>query len=80
LEVIGISPNHDPARVAALMKKKRVAWPWYCDPKGENNPFAREFGIVDTPVGLLVDKQGTLRDANVNFNHLDAAKAALLAE
>ena len=80
LEVIGISLNHDPARLAALVKEKGVTWPWYCDPQGETNQFAREFGILNVPVGLLMDKQGNLRDANVDFKHLDAAVSALLAE
>jgi RNA polymerase sigma factor (sigma-70 family) len=79
-EVIGISLNHDPARLAAFVKEHGIGWPQYCDAQGVTNKFAREFGILNVPVGLLVDKQGVLRDANVDFKHLDAAVAGLLAE
>ena len=57
-----------------------MAWPEYCDAQGQTNQFAREFGVVNSPVGLLVDKQGVLRDANVELKRLDGEVGALLAE
>jgi len=79
-EVIGISLNHVPSRLAAFVKDHGMAWPEYCDAQGQTNQFAREFGVVNSPVGLLVDKQGVLRDANVELKRLDGEVGALLAE
>ena len=64
-EIVGISLDEEKAELEKVVKRRKIAWPQYCDGKGWDNPFAKRFGITAIPTMWLVNKKGMVVDLNV---------------
>src|SRR5262249_15222062 len=82
LEIVGVSLDEEPDRLAKFVKAKDIPWPQIffdrAGSRGWENPLARQYDIDSIPAMLVVDQQGKLADYNVRGPQLEAAVAALL--
>ncbi len=78
-EIVGISLDHDLARLKEFTKAQGMPWPQYFDGKGWGNLISTKYGIRGIPTMWLVDKNGNLADPDARQD-LDGKIAKLLAK
>ncbi len=78
LEVIGINTDKDRGVVEKLIREKGIAWPQHFDGKEWDNKFVRLYGITTIPTVWLIDKEGKLADADVDWSDPGPAVDKLL--
>jgi hypothetical protein len=76
LEIVGICLGQADrkARLEKLLKAQKIPWPQFFDGKGWDSEMARQFGIYQSPILILLDKQGVLREI-----HTQTAGVPILA-
>jgi peroxiredoxin len=79
-EVIGISLDKDPGKLATFVKQKKMNWPQFCDGKGWDNELAQNFGVTSIPATYLLDREGKIRGVGLRGEKLEEAVAAALAK
>ncbi|MEO8351295.1 MAG: TlpA disulfide reductase family protein [Chthoniobacteraceae bacterium] len=77
LEIVGVSLDTKPERLAAMVKEKGLSWPILCDGKGWESPAVRRLGINALPTVWILDAQGRLRSLD-GLNNLAAQIRPLL--
>jgi peroxiredoxin len=78
-EVVGVSLDKAPEKLADVLKTHGVAWPVEFDGKGWEGSTVRSLGINALPTVWLIDQQGRLRSLN-GLDNLVAKVRQLLAE
>jgi thiol-disulfide isomerase/thioredoxin len=78
-EIVGISLDHDKARLQEFVKSQGMAWPQYFDGKGWDNLISTKYGIRGIPTMWLIGKDGNLADTNARQD-LDGKIAKLLSK
>ncbi len=78
-EIIGISLDQDKDKLTQFIKKEKMPWPQHFEDGGEQNHFAKEFGIESIPTMWLVDKLGRLNSLDAR-DGLAARVEKLLAQ
>ncbi len=61
VEIVGVSLDTKPERLADMLKEKGLSWPILCDGKGWESPAIRSLGINALPTVWILDSQGRLR-------------------
>jgi peroxiredoxin len=79
-KVLGVSLDHDRARLDAYVKANDLAWPQQFDGQGWGNEVARKYGVQSIPHTVLVDRNGRIARIGVRGPTLTAAIEELLAE
>ena len=64
VQLLGVSLDTKPERLAALVGEKKITWPVACDGKGWESPLVRTLGVNALPTAWLLDTQGRLRSLN----------------
>ncbi len=78
--ILGVSLDHDRAKLDAFVKAKDLTWPQAFDGKGWGNSVARTYGVSSIPATVLVDRAGRVAVTGARGAMLDSAIAELLAE
>ena len=78
-EIVGISLDHDKAKLEAFTKEKGMTWPQYFDGKGWENEVSTRFGIHSIPAMWLLNKKGLVVSTEARGS-LEAEVEKLLAE
>ncbi|MGV3458994.1 MAG: TlpA family protein disulfide reductase [Flavobacterium sp.] len=60
LEIVGISLDKDKAKWLAAVKKDKIGYVQFNDPKGFDSGSARAFGVENMPASYLFDAAGRL--------------------
>ena len=75
LEIVGISCDGDPAKLAAYVKKEEIPWVQMWDKKAQVNdkddtwhPLATAWGVLSIPQMFLIDREGKLRTVEAREN------------
>ncbi len=63
-EIVGISLDSDTQKLTTFTTKNKMEWPQFCDGRGWDGKYPRQFGVTSIPAMWLVDKNGLLRDIN----------------
>ena len=79
-EIVGISLDHDRARLDAFVKQHGITWPQHFDGKGWGNAVAQQYGVNSIPKTFLLDRQGRIAKVGLRGASVDAAIVELLAE
>ncbi|MBL9214728.1 MAG: TlpA family protein disulfide reductase [Opitutaceae bacterium] len=66
------------AFVQAYARERGLAWPFYFDGRGAENPHLKRFGITSVPQHFLLDRDGRLASTEVRGARLDPAVRRLL--
>jgi thiol-disulfide isomerase/thioredoxin len=56
--VVGISLDSEDEKVAAFVKKHKIAWPQIVAGPAERNPLAKKFFVEGIPATFLIDRNG----------------------
>ena len=64
VQLLGVSLDTKPERLAALLGERKITWPVACDGKGWDSPLARTLGVNALPTAWLLDAKGNLRSLN----------------
>ncbi|QYM77829.1 TlpA family protein disulfide reductase [Horticoccus luteus] len=59
-EIVGISLDHDRAKLVAFMQERHVTWPQYFDGAGWKNKLAKAYGVNSIPATYLLDGDGKI--------------------
>lgn len=79
LEVVGISLDQNKTEMDRAISRTGIPWPIHFEANGEQNRFAKEFGIMPIPEFWLIDKKGVLRNREARAN-LEEEIEKLIAE
>lgn len=79
-EIIGV--NLDPAKntVAPYLMQHGIKWPQIYEPGGQDNPLAREFGIILLPTMFIVDADGKVTNRSATVADLKTTLAEKIAK
>ena len=78
-EIIGVSLDHDKAKLLEYIKEQEVTWPQFLNETGEND-IAQKYKVMAIPQAFLIDREGVIRKANLRENSLEPAIAELIQE
>jgi len=79
-EIIGISLDHDQAKLTNFTKSMNMTWPQFFDGKGWQNKLAMKYGIESIPATFLLDGEGKIIGKDLRGEELQAAVARALAK
>ena len=77
-EIVGINLDTDAAAVGPFVKQNRIPWKSFHEPKGQDGPLSRDFGIVSVPTMFLVGKDGRVLSRSVSIDMLKKELPRLL--
>ncbi len=80
LEIIGISLDTDQKELAQFLDKAKPSWKIACSYRGWKDEIVKQYGISATPSTWLIDRQGILREFNLNDEEMDKTIASLIRE
>ena len=78
--ILGVSLDHERAKLDAFIKAQGLTWPQAYDGKGWQNGIARMYGVHSIPMTVIVDREGLIARVGVRGDTMDAVVAELLAE
>ena len=67
-EIIGISFDKDKSKLLKFLAEHDIQWIQYCDGRGWDNRFGREFEVTAIPTLWLLDRKGVLRELNAQVD------------
>ena len=79
-EIIGISLDHDQAKLTNFTKSMNMTWPQFFDGQGWGNKLAVKYGIESVPATYLLDGEGKIIGKDLRGEELQAAVARALAK
>lgn len=79
-EIIGISADEDRNDLKALLARKNIPWPQYCDGRGWKGSIVRQYGVSTVPYTVLLDRDGKVIAKNLKAPALEQKLAKLFGE
>jgi peroxiredoxin len=79
-EIIGISADEDRNDLKALVAKKNIPWPQYCDGRGWKGSVVRQYGVAAVPFSVLLDRDSKVIGKNLKTPALEQKLAKLFGE
>ena len=76
-EIIGISLDHDKAKLLQYIKEEDITWPQFFDERWD---VARPYRIAWIPHNFLIDHEGVIRKSGLRVGALEPAIAELIQE
>ena len=76
-EIIGISLDHDKAKLLQYIKEEDITWPQFFDERWD---VARPYRIAWIPHNFLIDHEGVIRKSGLRGGALEPAIAELIQE
>jgi peroxiredoxin len=79
-EIIGVSLEDDPKRLANVMQEKKITWPQYFDGQGWQGNLVVKYHVYRLPTTYLLDGEGKIIGRNLRGKDLEQAVAKALAK
>jgi hypothetical protein len=79
-EIIGVNVDPDREAVGPYLKQHGIKWPQIYEPGGQENPLAREFGIIVLPTMFIVDADGKVTHRSATVADLKSLLAEKIAK
>jgi len=77
-EIIGISLDPDPAKLAEFVREMKMPWPEFCDGHGWQGQLAVKYGVEKIPATYLLDGHGIILAKDLHGDALSTAVARAL--